>query len=61
MANAPELAAISVSAFNEAQWLRWVNKRLSAKIAMRLLSVSRGAIHGYRYNDHKSCNTVEQR
>ena len=30
--------------------LVWVDKRPSAGINMRLLSVNRGAIHGYRYD-----------
>ena len=37
-----------------------VDKRPSAKIIMRLLSLNRRAIHGYRYDDHKARNTVEQ-
>jgi len=40
---------------------KWVDKRPSSGNNMRLLSLNRGAIHGYRYDDHKACNTVEQR
>src|SRR5450755_649852 len=38
-----------------------VDKRPSARITMRLLSLNRGAVHGYRYYDRRACNTVEQR
>jgi hypothetical protein len=36
-----------------------VDKRPSAGINMRLLSLNRGVIHGYRHDDHKARNSVE--
>jgi hypothetical protein len=50
-----------MSAYTSGLWPLWVDKRPSAKITMRLLSLNRGAIHGYRYDYHKARNTVEQR
>jgi hypothetical protein len=36
-----------------------VDKRPSDAINMKLLSLSRGAVHGYRCDDYEACNTVE--
>ena len=36
-----------------------VDKRPSGGISMKLLSLNRGAVHGYHHDDRKGCNTVE--
>jgi hypothetical protein len=36
-----------------------VDKRPSTEINMKLLSLNRGAIHGNRYKDRRTCNAVE--
>ena len=38
----------------------WVDKRPSTGINMKLLSLNKGAIHGYRHEDHWTRHTVEQ-
>jgi hypothetical protein len=37
----------------------WVDKRPSGGINMTLLSLDRGAVHGYRCDDYEAYNTVE--
>jgi hypothetical protein len=39
--------------------LERVDKRPSTEINMKLLSLNRGAIHGNRYKDRRTCNAVE--
>ncbi len=58
---APSRLPTRLSALEQSDRPEWVDKRPSAKITMRLLSLDRGAIHGYRYDYHKARNTVEQR
>jgi hypothetical protein len=45
--------------FGRLDGLQRVVNRPSGEINMRLLSLNRGAIHGYRYQDRRACNTVE--
>jgi len=49
-----------MSAFGSIERPLRVILRPSDGINMRLLSLNRGAIHGYRYQDRKACSTVEQ-
>jgi hypothetical protein len=41
-------------------WLQWVDKRLSDGNNMRLLSLNKGVVHGYRHEDRTAYSTVEQ-
>src|SRR5664279_3614251 len=49
------------SAFAKVERLERVVKRPSSSINIRLLSLNRGAVHGYRRKDGSACRTVEQR
>src|SRR6266550_9463657 len=50
-----------MAALANADRLQWVVKRPSAEINMKLLSLNKGAIHGYRRKNRRTCNTMEQR